>query len=166
MAASLTTPKYTLEQMRILTGVTRETAARTALVNESTLDEWEQARTTPSLVALERLLTLYGYRFDQLETSPYQQPPDTPKYTLQEMRLASNVPASDAARTVGVSYRSLRNWETAVNIPSIVHTNALLQLYGYTLDQLELAPFDLVAQEREDRVASAKRNRPTRIAPV
>lgn len=166
MAALIPTPKYTLRDMRERANVSLHDASRAAYVDTATLKGWEDGHTGPSLVELERLLHRYGYRFDQLETTPYVEPVKTAKLTLQEMRLASNVPASEASRVANVSYRSLRNWETGVNIPSIVHTNTLLALYGYTLDQLELAPFLAINQEREQRIAEQRKQRRTRTASI
>lgn len=167
MAVPFTSPpKYTLRDMRLRADVSLTDAARAAYVDDATLASWEDAHTGPSLVELERLLGLYGYRFDQLETRPYVAPAKTPKFTLQEMRLASGVTASDASRVANVSYRSLRNWETGVNVPSVLHTNALLALYGYTLDQLELAPFIATTEQRERRLTHAKQQRRNRTTPV
>lgn len=71
------------------------------------------------------------------------------KLTLLQMRERSHVSATDAARETGVTYRALRNWEKARNVPSVLHTEALLRIYGFTWDDLSLEPFQEEIKRRE-----------------
>lgn len=75
--------------------------------------------------------------------------PVNEKLTLLQMRERSHISATDAARETGVTYRALRNWEQARNVPSVLHTDALLRIYGFTWDDLSLEPFELEKQRRE-----------------
>jgi len=62
-------------------------------------------------------------------------------YTLHEMREKSGVTGATAAKACGTTYTSLRNWEKGNTIPNIIHICILLNLYGYTIDQLDISPF-------------------------
>ena len=77
------------------------------------------------------------------------------KYTLYEMRQLSKKSGSDIARLCGVSYKSLRNWESHTTIPNIVNLTDLLQIYGFTIDELNMSAFydvmdDRVKKQEED----------------
>lgn len=60
------------------------------------------------------------------------------KYTLYEMRKMSGISPASVARQIGATYQSLRNWEKGEAVPNVVYVYALLKLYGFTLQQLEL----------------------------
>lgn len=63
------------------------------------------------------------------------------KYSLLEMREKTGKSASSVARLCNVTYQSLRNWETGVTAPNIVNIQDLLEIYGFTFQQLDLSPY-------------------------
>lgn len=77
------------------------------------------------------------------------------KLTLYEMRIRSGVSGSSAARICGATYRSLRNWELGTTIPNIVNIYDLLQVYGFSFYELDLAPFYATYQDRTERQKQA-----------
>ncbi|MCR6120644.1 helix-turn-helix transcriptional regulator [Salipaludibacillus agaradhaerens] len=82
--------------------------------------------------------------------------------TLYNMRLISGKSGSSVTRSCGITYRSLRNWETGVAVPNIVNVHDLLQIYGYSFYELDLAPFYEVQPyraEKQKRIITAARKR-------
>lgn len=77
-------------------------------------------------------------------------------YTLNEMRKRSGVSGARVAEICGVSYQGLRNWETGIRIPNVIITMELLQVYGYTIEQLDLTPFYKEVDARTDDEKKAK----------
>lgn len=63
------------------------------------------------------------------------------KYTLRAMRDLSNLTIKDIVSKTNISYKSIRNWETGQNVPSLINIYELLEVYGFTLDQLDLSTF-------------------------
>lgn len=57
------------------------------------------------------------------------------------MRRISELPIKDIVERTGITHKSIRNWETGKNAPSIVNINELLKVYGFSLDQLDMSIF-------------------------
>lgn len=70
------------------------------------------------------------------------------KYTLYEMRQKSNKSGTLVAELCGVSYKSLRNWESHTTVPNIVNLKDLLDIYGFTFDELDMSEFYDVKDNR------------------
>lgn len=73
------------------------------------------------------------------------------RISLYNMRLTSGKPGSAITRICGTTYRSLRNWEIGSSIPNIVNVQDLLQIYGYSFYELDLASFYPSEQVRIER---------------
>lgn len=67
----------------------------------------------------------------------------TQLFTLHDMRKRSGFSGALAAELCQTSYQSIRNWENGAKIPNVIHLLELLEVYGYTIDQLDLTPFYL-----------------------
>lgn len=76
---------------------------------------------------------------------------ESTRISLHDMRMLSGKPGSGISRLCGTTYRSLRNWETGAATPNIVNVHDLLQIYGYSFYQLDLAPFYTGRQDQTER---------------
>lgn len=66
---------------------------------------------------------------------------DEKVYTLRDMRELSNLPIKEIVAQSGVTYKSIRNWETGQHVPSLINTQELLKVYGFSISQLNMSPF-------------------------
>lgn len=71
-------------------------------------------------------------------------------FNLHTMRKRSGITGANAADLCNTTYRSLRNWETGVSVPNIVNVLELLEVYGFTIDQLDMTPFYKRVHDREN----------------
>lgn len=75
---------------------------------------------------------------------------ETPHLTLYEMRKESGVSGARATEYADISYRALRNWETGKSVPNILSVIRLLEIYGYTFEQLDTRPFQFASDARDE----------------
>ena len=71
------------------------------------------------------------------------------KQTLSEMRKTSGLKTTQIAYIVGVSYPSIRNWETGKSIPNAIYLKRLLDLYHKTHDDLDWSVFETAMETME-----------------
>lgn len=86
------------------------------------------------------------------------------KYTLYEMRKISGKSGATVAKLCNTTYHSLRNWEKGITIPNVVVTQDLLQLYGFSFNQLDLTPFynGVIEKNRKQKEQIQKEDNPER----
>lgn len=75
----------------------------------------------------------------------------TQLFTLHHMRQRSGFTGAAVAEMCGTTYQSIRNWENGAKIPTIINVLELLQVYGYTIDQLDLTPFYMKANSKKEK---------------
>lgn len=63
--------KYTLYEMRKLSGKNGSAVARLVRTSYRTLRNWETGETIPNVVNICDLLEIYGYSFYELDLTPY-----------------------------------------------------------------------------------------------
>ena len=76
---------------------------------------------------------------------------------LAALRKAKGYTQAEAAELLGVSNKTVSNWETGVSSPDISMLPALAELYGVTCD--EIARGQRIAPAESEREASAKREK-------
>lgn len=81
-------------------------------------------------------------RHPELTNQPTSPATTTVKLTLRDMRAQSNKTGNEVAQLCGTTYQSLRSWEKGASIPNIMNVMLLLEIYGYTLDELDMTPFE------------------------
>lgn len=164
MAQQTALRRYTLEEMRKITGKTPTVVAKICNVTYRSLRNWESGATVPNVVNINDLLQIYGYTYAELDLTLYQkdvthndnepeQSIEQPvhKHTIKEMRQSNNLTAMDVAKQSSITYHSLRNWETGANIPNILNIHSLLKLYGYHFNQLDLEMYYKSFTDRAER---------------
>ena len=76
---------------------------------------------------------------------------------LAALRKAKGYTQAEAAELLGVSNKTVSNWETGVSSPDISMLPALAELYGVTCD--EIARGQRIAPAESEQQASAKREK-------
>ena len=76
---------------------------------------------------------------------------------LAALRKAKGYTQAEAAELLGVSNKTVSNWETGVSSPDISMLPALAELYGVTCD--EIARGQRIAPAESEREAGAKREK-------
>lgn len=61
-------------------------------------------------------------------------------FTLKGARVNAGYTQKDAARELGISNKTLSNWETGVSVPNVHQVKALCELYGRKYDELNFLP--------------------------
>lgn len=165
--------RISLYDMRMFSGKPGSGISRLCGTTYRSLRNWETGEAIPNIVNVHDLLQIYGYSFYQLDLKPFytarqgrterkskldgmtQKPVPVshpPKnLSLYDMRKASRISGATVADICGVSYRTLRNWETGSSIPNVVNVYELLQIYGYSFYELNLIPFYTVLEERSKK---------------
>lgn len=72
--------------------------------------------------------------------------------TLYEMRKQSGVSGARATEYANISYRALLNWESGKNVPNLIGIIRLLEIYGYSFDQLDVSPFQSADEKSENHI--------------
>lgn len=62
------------------------------------------------------------------------------KMTLKAARINADLDQKSAAEKLGVSNKTLCNWEKGRTMPNIKNIDAICQLYGVTYDNLTFLP--------------------------
>ncbi|MGX1195782.1 helix-turn-helix domain-containing protein [Metabacillus sp. SLBN-84] len=163
--------QITLYDMRLASGKPGSGAARLCGTTYRSLRNWETGIAIPNIVNVQDLLQIYGCSFYQLDLALYSTSADKEKQkridaasrkpipvsdppeirSLYEMRKMSHLSGAVIAQLCGISYRSLRNWETGAAIPNVIHVNDLLQLYGFSFYELDLTPFYTAFEKRSNK---------------
>lgn len=162
--------RISLYDMRMFSGKPGSGTSRLCGTTYRSLRNWETGAAIPNIVNVHDLLQIYGYSFYELDLTPFyttrqdqterqskidgmaqkpvpvSQPPKN--LSLYEMRKAAKISGAAVADTCGVSYRTLRNWETGTSIPNVINVGDLLQIYGYSFYELNLIPFYTLLEER------------------
>lgn len=165
--------RISLYDMRICSGKPGSGISRLCGTTYRSLRNWETGAAIPNIVNVHDLLQIYGYSFYQLDLTPFyterqdrterqtkidgaaqkpipvSHPPNI--LSLYDMRKATRMSGATVADICGVSYRSLRNWETGSSIPNVIHVYDLLQIYGYSFYELNLIPFYTAFEARSNR---------------
>lgn len=79
-------------------------------------------------------------------------PPRPKTLTLHEMRKQSGVSGARATEYANISYRALLNWESGKNVPNLIGIIRLLEIYGYSFDQLDVSPFQQADEKTENHI--------------
>lgn len=167
------TTQLSLYDMRMVSGKPGSRISRLCGTTYRSLRNWEMGTPVPNIVNVHDLLQIYGYSFYQLDLSlfyatrpdqnerqskingvaqkpiPVSHPPKS--LSLYDMRKAARISGATVAAICGVSYRTLRNWETGSSIPNVINVYELLQIYGYSFYELNLIPFYTVLEERSKK---------------
>lgn len=61
-------------------------------------------------------------------------------FTLKGARANAGYSQKKAAELLGISNKTLSNWETGVAVPNIQQVMALCELYGRKLDEINFLP--------------------------
>ena len=61
-------------------------------------------------------------------------------FTLKGARVNAGYTQKAAAKMLKISNKTLSNWETGVSVPNIHQVNALCELYGRKIDELNFLP--------------------------
>ena len=159
------TKKYTLHEMRELSKKTGRTVCRLCHTTYQSLRNWETGTTIPDVVIVDKLLRVYEQAYDNLDLTLFNKTASLPmhahkkthsleqnkKLTLLEMRRNGGLTGDEAANLSGITYRSLRNWETGANIPDIISIDNLLNIYGYTFNELNIDAFREIKNKQIER---------------
>ena len=65
-----------------------------------------------------------------------------PKISLKAARVNSGLSQKEAANLLGVSNKTLHQWENGVSFPSVKHINLLCELYKVKYDDLNFLQND------------------------
>lgn len=61
-------------------------------------------------------------------------------FTLKGARVNVGLSQKAAAKQLGVSNKTLSNWETGISAPNVHQVNAICELYGRKYDELNFLP--------------------------
>lgn len=61
-------------------------------------------------------------------------------FTLKGARVNAGYTQKKAAEKLKVSNKTLSNWENGISVPNINQVNALCELYGRTINELNFLP--------------------------
>lgn len=61
-------------------------------------------------------------------------------FTLKGARSNAGYSQKKAAEMLGISNKTLSNWEKGVSVPNIRQVNSLCELYGLKLDEINFLP--------------------------
>ena len=73
VSADSTHDKLTLHDMRKQSGISGADAARLCATTYRSLRNWETGETIPDIIYIQQLLSIYGYTFDQLDLSLFNE---------------------------------------------------------------------------------------------
>ena len=60
------------------------------------------------------------------------------KITLKAARINRNLSIKDVCKSIGISESTLRRWESGATYPYLNQAVALCELYGVSLDDIEI----------------------------
>ena len=61
-------------------------------------------------------------------------------FTLKGARANAGYSQKAAAKELGISNKTLCNWESGATVPNITQVNALCKLYGRKIDEINFLP--------------------------
>ena len=64
------------------------------------------------------------------------------KLTLEAARVNAHLTQEEAAKMLGISRKTMQNWEKGKTYPATKYLTALCTLYGVPLDVLNFLPFN------------------------
>ena len=64
------------------------------------------------------------------------------KITLKAARINAGLSQKEAAKKLGISNKTLCNWESGSSFPNVKRTAALCELYGVSYDNIIFLPSD------------------------
>ena len=70
-------------------------------------------------------------------------------FTLKGARANAGYSQKGAAKELGISNKTLSNWENGVTVPNINQANALCELYGRKIDEINFLPNNPLKAEKE-----------------
>lgn len=62
------------------------------------------------------------------------------KITLKAARINAGLSQKEAAKTIGVSNKTLHNWENGISSPDAKYVDAMCELYKVSYDNLNFLP--------------------------
>lgn len=61
-------------------------------------------------------------------------------FTLKGARVNAGLTQKEAAKDINVSNKTLSSWERGTSVPNIQQVNALCELYGRKIDEINFLP--------------------------
>lgn len=80
------TKKLTLKEMRELSNLSITEAASMATVSYPSLINWENGKSVPNVLSIQKMLSVYGQDFDTLDMQPFKELEDAKKYKTAKLK--------------------------------------------------------------------------------
>lgn len=78
--------KLTLKEMRELSNLSITEAASMAAVSYPSLINWENGKSVPNVLSIQKMLSVYGQEFDVLDMQPFKELEDAKKYKTAKLK--------------------------------------------------------------------------------